>query len=123
LCWWTPEAPEVEGLKPRMVNCGHLANPDSQNLSGARGAVLPWTLQSLATCRPVMEKKNNKNNPKKKQTNKWAATILGDQEQKISGVMGNWILLGLRKVIVMRQLTVDHPLTVKATNPKIYPKI
>jgi hypothetical protein len=35
---------------------------------------------------------------------------------------GNRILLGLRKVTAIRQLKVDHPLTVKATKPTIYPK-
>ena len=39
-----------------------------------------------------------------------------------SGVTGNRVLLGLRKVTAMRQLKVDHPLTVKASKPTIYPK-
>jgi len=38
------------------------------------------------------------------------------------GVMGNRALLGLRKFTAMRQLKADHPLTVKATKTKIYPK-
>jgi len=39
------------------------------------------------------------------------------------GVMGNRVLIGLRKVTATRQLQADHPLTVKATKTKIYPKI
>jgi hypothetical protein len=35
-----------------------------------------------------------------------------------SGVMGNRLLLGLRKVTAMRQLKADHSLTVKATKPR-----
>ena len=35
-----------------------------------------------------------------------------------SGVAGNQVILGLRKVTAMRQLKVDHPLTVKVTKPK-----
>jgi len=70
-----------------MVNCGHLANPVSQSLSGARGAVLPWTLQSLATCGTAMEKKNNKNN---KKTNKQMnSSYSWRPRKKKSRVMGN----------------------------------
>ena len=36
-----------------------------------------------------------------------------------SGVMGNRLLLGLRKVTATRQLKADHSLTVKATKPRI----
>ena len=39
------------------------------------------------------------------------------------GVAGNPVLLGLRKVTAMRQLRVDHPLTVKVTKPKVCRKI
>jgi hypothetical protein len=38
------------------------------------------------------------------------------------GVMGNRVLLRLRKVTAMRQLKVDHQLTVKAAKTKMYPK-
>ena len=38
---------------------------------------------------------------------------------KTSGVQDNSVLLRLRKVTAMRQLKVDHSLTVKATKPKI----
>jgi len=40
-----------------------------------------------------------------------------------SGVMGNRLLLGLRKVSAMRQLKADHKLTVKATKPRMQQKI
>jgi hypothetical protein len=40
-----------------------------------------------------------------------------------SGLMGNRVLLGLRDVTAMRQLKADHLLIVKATKPKVYPKI
>jgi hypothetical protein len=40
-----------------------------------------------------------------------------------SGVIGNRILLGLRKVTAMSQLKMDHPPTVEATKVKINPKI
>jgi hypothetical protein len=36
-----------------------------------------------------------------------------------SGVLGNRLLIRLRKVTAMRQLKVDHSLTVKATKPNI----
>ena len=36
-----------------------------------------------------------------------------------SGVAGNRVLVRLRKVTATRQLRADHPLTVKATKPKI----
>jgi hypothetical protein len=36
-----------------------------------------------------------------------------------TGVLGNIVLLRLRKVTAMRQLKADHSLTVKATKPKI----
>jgi len=36
-----------------------------------------------------------------------------------SGVMGNRLLLGLRKVTATRQLKGDHSPTVKATKPKM----
>jgi hypothetical protein len=39
-----------------------------------------------------------------------------------SGVAGNQVLLGLRKVTAIRQLRVGHPLTVRVTKSKIYPK-
>ena len=35
-----------------------------------------------------------------------------------SGVTGNPVLLGLRKVTAMSQKEEDHPLTLKATSPK-----
>jgi hypothetical protein len=38
-------------------------------------------------------------------------------------VMENRVLIELRKVTATRQLQADHPLTVKATKTKIYPKI
>jgi len=40
-----------------------------------------------------------------------------------SQVMENQVLLGLRKVTAMRQLKAEHPFTVKATKPEIYPNI
>jgi hypothetical protein len=36
-----------------------------------------------------------------------------------SGVLENRVLLRLRKVTAMRQLKVDHSLTIKATKPNI----
>jgi hypothetical protein len=36
-----------------------------------------------------------------------------------SGVLGNRVLLRLRKVTATRRLKVDHSLTVKATKPNI----
>jgi hypothetical protein len=38
---------------------------------------------------------------------------------KTSGVMGNRLLLRLRKVTAMMQLKAVHSLTVKATKPRI----
>jgi len=46
-----------------MVNSGHLANPVSQNLIVASGAVLQWTLSSLATHGTAMKKQSNQQNP------------------------------------------------------------
>jgi len=46
------------------VNSGNLANPVSQRLTVAIGALLQWTLSSLATCGTAMEKQNNQQNPK-----------------------------------------------------------
>jgi transposase len=40
-----------------------------------------------------------------------------------SGVMGNRLLLGLRKVTATRQLKVDHSLTAKATKPRMQQNI
>jgi hypothetical protein len=40
-------------------------------------------------------------------------------EMETSGVTGNRVLLRLRKITAMRQLKVDHSLTVKATKPKM----
>jgi hypothetical protein len=64
-------------------------------------------------------KEENQNNP------------ININEQQLSletkngkiGVMGIPVLLGMRKVAATRQLNADHPLTAKATKPKIYPKI
>jgi hypothetical protein len=39
-----------------------------------------------------------------------------------SGVTGNRVLLGLRKVTAMTQKEADHPLTLKATSPKYIQK-
>ena len=40
-----------------------------------------------------------------------------------SGVMGNRLLLGLRKVNATRQLKADHSLTVKTTKPRMQQNI
>ena len=63
-CQRTPEASEVEGLKPWMVNSGHLANPVSQSLTVASEALLQRTISSLTTRGTVMKKQNNHRNPK-----------------------------------------------------------
>ena len=41
------------------VNSGHLANPVSQSLIVESGALLHWTLSSLATCGTAMKKQRN----------------------------------------------------------------
>jgi len=93
-----------------MVNSGHLANPVSQ-----RGALLQWTLLSLATCGTAMKKQNNHQNLKNTNEKQlFLKTCNGN-----IGVLDNSVLLRLRKVTAMRQLKADHSLTVKATKPKI----
>jgi len=47
-----------------MVNSGHLASPVSQSLIVASGALLQWTLSSLATCGTAMKEQSNQQNPK-----------------------------------------------------------
>jgi hypothetical protein len=64
-----------------------------------------------------MEKSNNKSNAKN--TNEQQLFLETKNKKR---VMGNLVLLGLRKVTAMRKLKADHPLTVKAAKPKIYPK-
>ena len=49
-----------------MVNSGHLANKVSQSLIVASGAVLQWTLPSLATRGTAMKEQSNQQNPQKK---------------------------------------------------------
>ena len=39
------------------------------------------------------------------------------------GVMGNRLLLGLRKVTAKRKIKADHSLTVKATKPRMQQNI
>ena len=46
------------------MNSGHLANPVSQSLIVASGAVLQWTLSSLATHGTRTKKQSNQQNPK-----------------------------------------------------------
>jgi len=46
------------------VNSGHLANPVSQSLTVASGALLQQTLSFLATRGTAMKKQNNPRNPK-----------------------------------------------------------
>jgi len=46
------------------VNSGHLANPVSQSLIVASGALLQWTLSSLATRGTAMKEQSNQQNPK-----------------------------------------------------------
>jgi hypothetical protein len=100
-----------------MVNSGYLANPVSQSLSVAsRGsATLDPTVPSYMWT--VMEK-NSKNNPKTQMSSIYSLRTRGEK----SRVAGNEVLLGLRKVTAIRQLRVGHPLTVKVTKSKIYPK-
>ena len=47
-----------------MGNSGHMAHPILQSLTAARGAMLQWTLSSLATHGMVMKKKTPQLNPK-----------------------------------------------------------
>jgi len=60
------------------VNPGHQANPVSQSLTVASGALLQRTLCSLATRGTAMKKQSN-HQPKK---HKRKAAILEDQEWK-----------------------------------------
>jgi hypothetical protein len=46
------------------MNSGHLANPVSQSLIVASGALLQRTISSLATHGTAMKKENNQQNPK-----------------------------------------------------------
>ena len=46
------------------MNSVHLANPVSQSLIVASGALLQWTLPSLATRGTVMKEQSNQQNPK-----------------------------------------------------------
>jgi len=46
------------------VNSGCLANPVSQSLIVASGALLQWTLSSLATSGTAMKEQSNQQNPK-----------------------------------------------------------
>jgi hypothetical protein len=46
-----------------------------------------------------------------------------NQTVAILGVLGNTVLLRLRKVIATRRLNADHSLTVKATKPNIQQNI
>ena len=62
-------------------------------------------------------KEETQNNPKN--TNEQQLS-LETKNGKI-GVMGNRVLLGMWKVTATKQLKADHPLTAKATKPKIYP--
>ena len=47
-----------------MVKSGHLANPVSLSLNVASGALLQWTLSSLATCGTAIKKQSNQQNRK-----------------------------------------------------------
>jgi hypothetical protein len=85
----------------------------------ASSALPHWTIQSLATCGTAKVKKNNNNNPKIQINSSYSWR----PRRENPGVMGNRVLLGLRKVTAMRQFKADHPLTVKAAKTKIYPKI
>jgi len=64
-------------------------------------------------------KEESGNNPKN--TNQ--QQLSSETKNGKTGVTGNRVLLRLRKVTATRQLKADHPLTVKATKPKICPKI
>jgi hypothetical protein len=65
-----------------------------------------------------MKKTYNKNNPKN--TNEQQLFLETKMEK--SGVTGNRVLRGLRKVTAMSQKEADHPLIFKATSPKYIQK-
>jgi len=64
-------------------------------------------------------KEESENNPKN--TNEQQLFL--ETKNGKTGIIGNRVLLETRKVTETRQLKANHPLTVKATKPKICPKI